>query len=168
MKIRAATVSDGDMLAALASYNWLHAYAGHGVSRAMAAYVAGEFSPARYRSRLMEKGRMIWVMEHRQRLAGFAEVLLRATHEATAAATNLERLYLHAAFDDADTRAAFVQHIMKELGKYHITTIWLSVWHAQKDLLDFYAERGFRQSGQFFLEIDGEHHTHYILDNCGD
>ena len=153
------------MLSALSMYNWLTVYADNGVSRTMAAYVAGEFSPSRYRKRLMEKGHMIWVVEHRRRLAGFAEVLLRAPHKATTAATSIDKFYLHSAFDDSETRTALFQHVMKELDKYNITNVWLAVWQKQKDRLQFYDTLGFQQVGEFFLEIDGAHLTHYVLDN---
>ncbi len=165
MKIRAATVSDGDMLSVLATYDWMTAYGENGVSRAMASYTSSEFSPARYRTRLMEKGRMIWVVEHRQRLVGFSEIVLRAPHKATSAVTNIDKFYVHSAFDTEETRTNLFRHVMAELGKYKVADVWLSVWHKNKDALQFYAGLGFCQVGEFFLEIDGEHHTHYILDN---
>ncbi len=165
MKIRAATVSDGDMLSALAAYDWMTAYAANGVSRTMASYIAGEFSSARYRKRLMEKGRMMWVAEHRQRLVGFCEVVLRAPHKATSAVTSIDKFYVHSIFDTGETRTTLFRHVMAELNKYNVTAVWLAVWHKNKDAQQFYEGLGFRQVGEFFLEIDGEHHTHYILDN---
>ena len=165
MKVRAATVSDGDMLSVLATYDWITTYGGNGVSRVMASYAASEFSPARYRSRLMEKGRTIWVVEHRQRLVGFCEVFLRSPHKATSAVTSIDKFYLHSTFDTEEARITLFRHVTTELGKYQISAIWLTVWHQHKETLEFYANLGFQQVGEFFLEIDGEHHTHYILDN---
>ncbi len=168
MRIRAATLADSETISTLAMYNWMSTYSKEGMSPTMASFLSSEYSPARYRTHLKKKGRLIWVVQHKKRLAGFCEIALKTPYESTCASTRLETCYLHCPVEGEDVCQELFDHAIQELRTYQITDLWVSLWQQEEENIQWYTELGFKQVGEYFLEMDGSHYKHLVLDNCSE
>jgi GNAT superfamily N-acetyltransferase len=161
---RPAVAADALCLGVLATQVFLDTYAPQGIRPAIARQVLAEYSVARYERLLADPGVTILVAERAGHLVGFSQVGNGIAHERVpeAAASELQRLYVHERFTGRGIGRDLLRHAEKAAAASGADTLWLTAYEGNARALQFYPRRGYEDLGATIFTLQGEDHPNRL------
>jgi len=149
--IRAANESDCINLAALSLEVWLQTYAVDGINRNISQYALATFTERHFKEYLHNKKYLLLVSIEDSYLRGYALLNFDSTSQLGDYGFEIEKLYVHSAFQGRAIGRSLLQEIeMRHGGKF-----WLYTWVRNKSI-GFYHKYGFVDIGQYNFEFGSD------------
>jgi diamine N-acetyltransferase len=151
VRIRAATIDDAPMLAAISAEMFIETYAPFNDPANLAAHVAARFNTAQQTAELRAPGATVLLgfLGDDPRLAAYAYFGPGETPPEVADGVEIKRFYVASAYHGFGVAQTMMRAVIEHAG----TTVWLAVWERNPRAIAFYEKVGFRAVG----------HTTYML-----
>jgi diamine N-acetyltransferase len=160
--LRDANLDDAVTLAALATQVWLDTYATDGVNPAIANYVLGELSPARFRTLLQDEACDVLVAERDAHVLGYAVMRNGAACPcAPRLVAELATLYVQPRFSGNGLGSAlFTAACSRARGGRGAA--WVAVNARNSRAINFYRKHGMVEIGTTYFALDGKQHENHV------
>lgn len=165
VNIRAATISDLNLLVSLARTTFEHSFAADNTPENMAAYLDDAFSSEKIRLELNEEGSQYLVAEVDQTLVGYARVRQSDEVKDKIADSSLElqRIYVDKNYHGLKVGATLIQACIDYCGSRGVHWLWLGVWENNHKALTFYEKWGFIKFGHHVFQMGDDPQTDWLL-----
>lgn len=154
-----AKKEDYKLLAEIGIPSFLTAHKHSAAKEIVEAYMEEKYSLRAFKKELEDEANIYHIIYHDGSPAGFAKVLINATHPdiSKPGVTKLERLYLLKEYFGLDLAQKLVQYnidFAKRLGQ---EGMWLHVWIENHRAVAFYKKVGFKVIGAFDFKLAKDH-----------
>ena len=149
MRVREATISDSESLAALCITVWIDTYCKGGIEPSVANYVLTAYTPDRLVQTINEK--RVLVAEHAGNIVGLV-VLHPQSGE-------IETLYVLPGFQGRGVGSV----LLKEIRTGFNGRLFLTCWEKNESAIGFYKTYGFVETGEAYFHLDGQAHRNIEL-----
>lgn len=165
LRTRAATADDAVCLGVLATQVFLDTYATDGINRSIAREVLTLLSTPAMAALLAAPGERFIVAERGDRMVGFAQLRLGATHERVDATRPAEivRLYVQEPFAGRGLGTTLLAEAEALAASGGATHAWLTAWVGNARALAFYPRRGYAELGPTPYIFEGEQHENRLF-----
>jgi diamine N-acetyltransferase len=162
---RPAEAADALCLGVLSTQVFLDTYATGGVSAVLADEVLARHSVAVYAALLADPAVTILLAECAGHLVGFSQVRNGTGHALVpeAAASELERLYVHERFTGRGAGRDLLRHAEKAAAARGADTLWLTAWEGNARALQFYPRRGYEALGTTVYSFGGADYPNQLF-----
>ena len=149
--IRSANESDCINLAALSLEVWLQTYAVDGINSNISQYALATFTEQHFKEYLHNKKYQLLVSIEDNYLRGYALVNFDSTSQLGDHGFEIEKLYVHSAFQGRAIGRSLLQEVEMQYG----VKFWLYTW-VRNESIGFYKKYGFEDIGQYDFEFGNE------------
>ncbi|WAJ30589.1 GNAT family N-acetyltransferase [Antarcticirhabdus aurantiaca] len=162
--IRDATASDASSLAALSIEVWLGTYIREGVNGFFADHALREFTADRFRSRLQDQQRTIFVSQNAVGIDGMIELIAGASAP-VAGCPNVEiaTLYVQPRHQGGGKGVALLQAGLAHARSSGHAGVWLAVNAENQAAIAFYERQSFQNAGETHYEIEDQRYLNYVM-----
>ena len=162
---RAATPSDAESIAALATLVFLDTYATQGIRADLAREAFANCSTPAFAARVGDSQTTFLLAEVGEHLVGFAEVT--ASRPCPIAGLNSEvevvRLYVHPRFHGRGMGKELLSRAERLARSMGSQGIWLTVWSGNVAALAFYERLGYKVVGTHEHVFEGTGYENYVM-----
>jgi len=162
--IRRATVADADAVAAFA-VRLLPLGCPETKPEDLAAYIAAELTPARFRQHLQDSNIMVLVGEHGPTLAGYMLIALRSTNALVASphCTEFRKLYVDPAHHGQGVAAGLMREALALIEADGGHPVWLSCFSENFRAQAFYKKYGFAIIGEQVFRMGNDPQRDFVM-----
>ncbi len=151
LMIREANESDCINIAALSLEVWLQTYSVNGIRSENSKYALSTFTEAHFKKLLPDPKYKLLVFCEGIYLRGYALVNLESRFEREENGFEIEKLYVHGAFQSQGVG----QNLLSEIKVRYGNRFWLYTWVRNKSL-GFYKKFGFKDIGQYNIKLGND------------
>jgi ribosomal protein S18 acetylase RimI-like enzyme len=156
--IREAREADCINLAALSLEVWLQTYSVDGICAENSKYVLSTFTEEYFKLFLLDPKYKLLVFIERIYLRGYALINLESRFENKENGFEIEKLYVHSAFQGQGIGQSLLSEIIARYGK----KFWLYTWVRNKSIV-FYKKFGFIEIGQYNFQFGNSIIEKYVF-----
>lgn len=146
--IRKANKSDCINLAALSLEVWLRTYCVDGIRSENSNFAISAFTEESFQTILTDSSRRVLLFTEDMYLRGYVLVNLESHYQSEERGFEIERLYVHEAFQSQGIGQELLQEVKARYGR----RFWLYTWERNHSL-QFYKSFGFKDIGQYGFKI---------------
>ena len=166
-RIRTATPSDAEPLAALAERTFRDTFAEDNSTDDIEAYVRDSFSIARVRAELADDANtfLLAFMDGEEQPDGYAKLRTGTTDPSVTGSdpVELQRLYVDRRAIGQGVGATLMQASLDAARSAGHRTIWLGVWERNARAISFYERWQFETVGDHEFQLGSDHQTDMIM-----
>jgi len=153
-QIRPGVPTDAKTLAEAASVLFLEAYEGLIPAHEMAVYVAENYNETRQQSELADPAMAALIVEHNNRVVGFAQLHQNQGPAGECdAEVELRRIYMAKEWYGTGLAQQLIKEVAITARSFSARAIWLAVWDENFRAISFYKKIGFRPVGVFEFRL---------------
>lgn len=167
IKIRKATITDAEMMAALASRTFWDAFHKHpkNAPQDMADYMSKAFNLEQIQTEINDENNIFLLAEIENSPAGYAKLVIGSIEEPIIASKPIElsRLYAEQAFIGKGIGQKLMDECFIIAEKLECDVMWLGVWEYNPRAQRFYEKQGFEVVGQHIFQLGTDAQTDLLM-----
>lgn len=164
-EIREARPSDLYNLAVLKQQVWISTYASDGLMDVYSKYVLSEYSAQAVQLSIADPSKRILLALQKDCLLGCAEIQTIPMSPTNGFKPSIEisTLYILEKFQKQGIGKKLMNACIDQIKQLNHNMIWLTVYHKNKNAIDFYLRQDFKQIGETDFLLGEEKHKNYIM-----
>lgn len=162
--IRRALEADVLNISVLKKQVFISTYALSGINIEFSKHINYEFSEEKIRENILDSQKIILVAERKDFLIGIAEIFLNSTcKEAGSLSPELNVLYVFEHLKGKGIGFKLISECENIVKEHNFPGLWLTVYHQNKNAINFYERQLYKDIGQFYFEMEGKKHENRIM-----
>jgi len=166
IKIKKVKKADTDVLALLGRLTWAESH-GHFIEdkNNLLKYLDENFSVSKTKQDINNSKNLLYIIYADDLPAGYAKLVLNATHESVASQNNcrLERIFILNDFIPLKIGQQLLTFVEGKAKELQLDTMWLSVYIKNNRAISFYERNEFKNVGELNFLVNGKEYENIIF-----